>query len=168
MKKRMHNMAETMSTMGNTDSRPLRRQKRGIHNATVFTMVKKRFHYAVVIRLVIRTSGSNHCEPSFSGCEYSAPPKVLNVVALQTRGMISKKMLTHIKHNLIIGPLPGAVLFIYPHIPSGGCAAKRTVTGSGLELAAATGTSEAATGASDESASSSSHDRRRVGLWRQG
>ena len=67
MKKRMHNMAETMSTMGNTDSRPLRRQKRGIHNATwVFTMVRKGFNYAVVIRLVIRTSESNHCDPSFS------------------------------------------------------------------------------------------------------
>ena len=84
-------------------------------------------------------------------CEYSAPPKVLNVVALQTRGMISKKMLTHIKNHLLTGPLPGAVLFIYPHIPSGRYAAKRTVTGSGLELAAATGASEAAAGASDES-----------------
>ena len=64
------------------------------------------------------------------------------MVALQTRGMVNKKILGHIKTHLITGPLPGAVLFIYPHIPSGAYAAKRTVTGSRLELAAATGASD--------------------------
>ena len=54
--------------------------------------------------------------------------------------MVNKKILGHIKNHLITGPLPGAILFIYPHIPSGAYAATRAVTGSA-----------AATGASDES-----------------
>ena len=64
---------------------------------------------------------------------------VLSVVALQTRGIINKKMLGHLKNHVLTGPLPGAVLFIYPHIPSVTYGAKRTVSGEGLGVAAASG-----------------------------
>ena len=60
---------------------------------------------------------------------------VLNVFALQTRGMLNKKMLAHIKSHVLMGPLPGAILFIYPHVPSGAYAAKRTVSAGGLPAA---------------------------------
>ena len=42
---------------------------------------------------------------------------VFNVVALQTRGMLSSKTLEQVRHHVLTGGLPGPILVVYPMIP---------------------------------------------------
>ena len=50
---------------------------------------------------------------------------VLNVVQLQTRGMVTRKTLESIKNNLLTVVLQGAILVMYPQIPTGNYKATR-------------------------------------------
>ena len=58
---------------------------------------------------------------------------VINVVALQTRGMLSSKMLDQVRAHMLMGELPGHILIVYPLIPAKIFAAKRsTIVSSGM------------------------------------
>ena len=54
---------------------------------------------------------------------------VLNVVQLQTRGMLQSKTMQAIKNHMLTGSLPGAVLLLYPVIPSTAYSTKRVLVG---------------------------------------
>ena len=51
---------------------------------------------------------------------------VFNIVALQTRGMLSKKTLHAVRHHVLMGGLPGPIMILYPVIPSKVYSGKRT------------------------------------------
>ena len=59
------------------------------------------------------------------------PPQisVLNVVQLQTRGMLQAKTIQAVKNHMLTGSLPGAVLLLYPLIPSTAYSTKRVLVG---------------------------------------
>ena len=50
---------------------------------------------------------------------------VLNVVQLQTQGMLKRKTLMAIKANFLNGNLPGPILIMYPQISSGSYKSER-------------------------------------------
>ena len=57
---------------------------------------------------------------------------VINIVVLQTRGMLSSKMLDQVRAHMLMGELPGHILIVYPLIPAKIFAAKRaTIVSSG-------------------------------------
>ena len=56
---------------------------------------------------------------------------VFNIVALQTRGMVSQKTLDAVRHHILMAGLPGPIMVVYPMIPSKVFSAKKNVV-SGL------------------------------------
>ena len=84
---------------------------------------------------------------------------VFNVVALQTRGMLSMKLLDAIRHHVLMSGLGGPVMVVYPTIPKKVYSGVRTATlGSSSASSMMMETMEAASGAPDESSGDDDFD----------
>ena len=53
---------------------------------------------------------------------------VFNIVALQTRGMLSSKLLDSVRHHVLMGGIDGPILIVYTMIPSKVYSGKRTAS----------------------------------------
>ena len=83
---------------------------------------------------------------------------VINVVALQTRGMLSSKMLDQVRAHMLMGELPGHILIVYPLIPAKIFAAKRSTIVSSGTMPGLTGLMPAVGGMSDQNDDESSQE----------